>query len=172
MGCGAAEATGWALFVLLLSTLVCCQPTEFILVFSFHKFFNFTPPLPPRHPGPDQSWRRHGGVGPWPQRRACLLHRVPGGKSRLARWGGGVVWKKPNILHFSIFPPSGFTILIHYVLTLQRNKLAISTTITSYSTVLVSWELATWGLKYRDILKIWDCGVSIMSWRRRISVSV
>ena len=34
----------WALFVLLLSTLVCCQPTELIWVFLFHKFSNFTPP--------------------------------------------------------------------------------------------------------------------------------
>ena len=42
MGCGAAEAA-WALFVLLLSTLVCCQPTEVILDFVlFHTFSNFT----------------------------------------------------------------------------------------------------------------------------------
>ena len=33
----------WALFVLLLSTLVCCQPTELILVWFFS---NFTPPPP------------------------------------------------------------------------------------------------------------------------------
>ena len=33
----------WALFVLLLSTLVCCQPTELIWAFLFHKFSNFTP---------------------------------------------------------------------------------------------------------------------------------
>ena len=31
----------WALFALLLSTLVCCLPTELI---GFHKFSNFTPP--------------------------------------------------------------------------------------------------------------------------------
>ena len=35
----------WALFV-LLSTLVCCQPTELILAF-FQKFSNFTPRSPP-----------------------------------------------------------------------------------------------------------------------------
>ena len=44
MGCGAAEATGLALFVLLLSTLVCCQPTELFGLFLFNKFSNFTPP--------------------------------------------------------------------------------------------------------------------------------
>ena len=36
----APEATGLGLFVLLLSTLVCCQPTELILV------SNITPPPP------------------------------------------------------------------------------------------------------------------------------
>ena len=35
----------WALFVLFLSTLVCCQLTELMWVFFlFHKFSNFTPP--------------------------------------------------------------------------------------------------------------------------------
>ena len=36
----------WALFVLLLSTLVCCQPTELIWGFLFRKFSYFTPPPP------------------------------------------------------------------------------------------------------------------------------
>ena len=36
--CGAAEATGLG-FILLLSTLVCCQPTELIL--GFFCFINF-----------------------------------------------------------------------------------------------------------------------------------
>ena len=40
----------WALFVLLLSTLVCCQPTELILGFLFHKF-----PYPPPLSAPLQS---------------------------------------------------------------------------------------------------------------------
>ena len=38
----------WALFVLLLSTLVCCQPTELIWVFLFHQFSNCYPPNAPR----------------------------------------------------------------------------------------------------------------------------
>ena len=43
--CGAAEATGLDLFVLLLSTLVCYQLTELIWAFFlFHKFSSFTPP--------------------------------------------------------------------------------------------------------------------------------
>ena len=37
----------WALFVLLLSTLVCCQPTELIWACLFQEFFNFTPPPSP-----------------------------------------------------------------------------------------------------------------------------
>ena len=37
----------WALFVLLFSTLMCCQPTELIWAFLFHKFSNFIPPPPP-----------------------------------------------------------------------------------------------------------------------------
>ena len=36
----------WALFVLLLSTLVCCQPTELILGSFFHELSNLTPPPP------------------------------------------------------------------------------------------------------------------------------
>ena len=41
----------WALFVLLLSTLVCCQPTELILgYFVKKKKFQFPPP-PPRKRG-------------------------------------------------------------------------------------------------------------------------
>ena len=39
----------WALFVLLLSTLVCCQSTELIWVILFQKLSNFTPP-PPSQP--------------------------------------------------------------------------------------------------------------------------
>ena len=47
----------WALFVLLLSTLLCCQPTELILgFFLFHIFSSFTFP-PPSH-----SWRHHCGL--------------------------------------------------------------------------------------------------------------
>ena len=39
----------WALFALLLSTLVCCQPTELILsFFLFHKFFILPPPPHPQ----------------------------------------------------------------------------------------------------------------------------
>ena len=34
----------WALFVLLFSTLICCQATELIWAFLFHNFSNFTPP--------------------------------------------------------------------------------------------------------------------------------
>ena len=41
MGCG-AKRLAWALFVLLLSTLVCRQRTELIWSFLFHKFSNFT----------------------------------------------------------------------------------------------------------------------------------
>ena len=33
-------------FVLLLLAVVCCQPTEFIWAFLFHKFSNSTPPPP------------------------------------------------------------------------------------------------------------------------------
>ena len=36
----------WALFVLLLSTLVCCQSTELIWGFLFHKFPILLPPPP------------------------------------------------------------------------------------------------------------------------------
>ena len=40
----------WALFVLFLSTLMCCQPTDLIWAFLFHKF-QFYSPLPSRtHP--------------------------------------------------------------------------------------------------------------------------
>ena len=42
MECGAAEATDLALFVLLSSTLVCCQPTELIRAFLLHNFSYFT----------------------------------------------------------------------------------------------------------------------------------
>mgnify|MGYP003571762855 CR=1 FL=1 len=38
---GAAEATGLALFVLLLSTLVRCQPTELIWAFFFSSVFHY-----------------------------------------------------------------------------------------------------------------------------------
>ena len=48
MGCGAAKATDRALFVLLLSTLVCYQPNIVdFLVFFFFKIFIFSPPPPP-----------------------------------------------------------------------------------------------------------------------------
>ena len=40
---GMRKQLAWALFVLLLSTLVCCLPTELIWAFLFHKFSNFTP---------------------------------------------------------------------------------------------------------------------------------
>ena len=40
---GAAEATGLG-FVLLLSTLMCCQPRQLIWAFLFYILFNFTPP--------------------------------------------------------------------------------------------------------------------------------
>mgnify|MGYP003571741546 CR=1 FL=1 len=43
----------WAWFVLLLSTLVCCQPTELIWVSFFIYFINFTI-LPP----PPSAWQR------------------------------------------------------------------------------------------------------------------
>ena len=36
----------WALFVLLISTLMCCQPTELIWGFLFHTFSIFPPPPP------------------------------------------------------------------------------------------------------------------------------
>ena len=42
MGCGAAKATGLG-FVLLLSTLMCCQPTELIWAYFCHIFSSFTP---------------------------------------------------------------------------------------------------------------------------------
>ena len=38
----------WALFV-LLTTLVCCQPTKLIWAFFFLKFFQFPPPPPPNY---------------------------------------------------------------------------------------------------------------------------
>ena len=45
--CGAAKARlAWALFVLLLSTLLYCQPTDLIWAFWFHQFSNFAPPPP------------------------------------------------------------------------------------------------------------------------------
>ena len=44
IACMFLEATGLCLFVLLLSTLVCYQPTELIWAFLFHTFSNFTPP--------------------------------------------------------------------------------------------------------------------------------
>ena len=45
MECCAAEATGLGLFVLLLSTLACCQPTVLILGFLLlHKSSNLLPP--------------------------------------------------------------------------------------------------------------------------------
>ena len=46
----------WALFVLLLSTLVCCQPTELILGFLlFHKFSIYPPPPTHTHRVPSLS---------------------------------------------------------------------------------------------------------------------
>ena len=45
MGCGRLAR---ALFVLLLSTLMCCQPAELIWLFLFHKLSIFT--------SPDKSW--------------------------------------------------------------------------------------------------------------------
>ena len=47
VGCGAAEAIdlAYAFFVLLLSTLLCYQPTELIWAFFlFYLFSTFTPP--------------------------------------------------------------------------------------------------------------------------------
>ena len=41
-----AKRLTWALFVSLLSTLVCFLPTELIWAFLFHKFSNFIPPPP------------------------------------------------------------------------------------------------------------------------------
>ena len=47
MRCGAAKATGRALFVMLLSTVVCCQPTElFWSLFFVSYIFQFYPPPP------------------------------------------------------------------------------------------------------------------------------
>ena len=43
IGCGAQKRLTWVCFVLLLSTLVCCQPTELIWAFC-HNFSNFNPP--------------------------------------------------------------------------------------------------------------------------------
>ena len=46
MGCGATEATNLGFVCLLLSTLMCCQPTEFwlfLFVCLFYKFPHFTP---------------------------------------------------------------------------------------------------------------------------------
>ena len=40
----------WALFVLLLSTFVCCQPTELIVGFFVFINFQFYPPPPPSRP--------------------------------------------------------------------------------------------------------------------------
>ena len=53
-GCGAAESTCLALFVLLLSTLVYCQPTELIWVFFFINF-QFYPPPPSNKKAPFRS---------------------------------------------------------------------------------------------------------------------
>ena len=50
----------WHLCVLLLSTPVCCQPSELIWAFLFHKFYNFTPPPP--EPIPDPKWCLHGSA--------------------------------------------------------------------------------------------------------------
>ena len=50
MGCGAAAEAAWALFVLLLSTLLCCQLTELIWAFGLN--FPILLPPPPR----EQSW--------------------------------------------------------------------------------------------------------------------
>ena len=64
MGCGAAEVTGLVFFVLLLSTYVCCQPTELILgFFLFHKFANFTPPRFPQLESP-LSYPQFNGFAP------------------------------------------------------------------------------------------------------------
>ena len=54
---GAAEATGLALFVLLLSTLVCCQPTELIWAFLFINFFVLSPPPQLSSSGPLLSFQ-------------------------------------------------------------------------------------------------------------------
>ena len=43
--CCRQKRLAWALFVLLFSTLVCCQPTELIWVFLFHIYFPIL--LPP-----------------------------------------------------------------------------------------------------------------------------
>ena len=53
----------WALFVLFLSTLVCCQPIELIWVFFlFHKFSNFTPPPPKVVVGVPESVTLHARI--------------------------------------------------------------------------------------------------------------
>ena len=46
MRCGSAEATGLDFVCFVVSTLVCCQPTELIWAFLFHKFSILLPLQP------------------------------------------------------------------------------------------------------------------------------
>ena len=66
VGCGAAEATDWALFVVLLYTPVCCQPTELILD-CFWAYITLPPQnrwsVPCFQPISCRCWERWGGGG-------------------------------------------------------------------------------------------------------------
>ena len=92
----------WALFVLLLSTLVCCQPTELIWVFLFHKFHNFTPPppLPAVHVINWMSWRI---TRTWPSTTEAGPPRTTS-PSWGAGWGGYLIW----LTGFSSWGKGGF----------------------------------------------------------------
>ena len=46
MGCSAAEATGLGFVCFIVINPLCCQPTELIWVFLFHKLSNLPPPPP------------------------------------------------------------------------------------------------------------------------------
>ena len=68
--------SAWALFVLLLSTLVCCQPTELIWCFFFC-FITFPILLPPPPPGyRNDANQENTGKFRLPLQRVELCERV------------------------------------------------------------------------------------------------
>ena len=92
MRCGAAEATGLGFVFLLLSTLVCCQPTELIWAFMFHQlsFFFLPPPLPP---GPDNTLSLKKNTIERTTEITPLAYRDPscqGGECRGSQWSRNV----------------------------------------------------------------------------------
>ena len=80
----------------ILPTPVCCQPTELIWAFLFHKFSNFTPPPP--HTGPVTS------LVISPEETTIAVGHAEGG---IALWQvGNVFWNQGNSCIWHKYKPT------------------------------------------------------------------